>query len=334
MTIKKYKGNNLSHLKKIEESKNTKTWKSPETSLTPIDEDTLDGVKKIESEKSPDEYTPAYSNTVFFGRANNFTVDGLSAYEVAVKHGFVGTEQEWLDSLEGQSGVDGNDGASGSDGLSAYEIAVINGFVGTELEWLNSIVGADGPPGADGVDGASAYEIAIANGFVGSEQDWLDSLTPQSTYSSGWFWIKESTYTSASRFTINPNTLTKVEIKKDLVLSSGVDQDLINQWDDTTHTFIGELNERYELEFTTYVSSTVINQDFSIFLVTENGDNILKGSRITLPSSAGTEIRLTFQFDLFIGSIVLPDGLYFGISSDQTLRIWESSIQVHRSYSP
>lgn len=32
---------------------------------------------------------------------------GLSAYEVAVKNGFVGTEKEWLDSLKGEKGADG-----------------------------------------------------------------------------------------------------------------------------------------------------------------------------------------------------------------------------------
>src|SRR5690606_21345421 len=32
---------------------------------------------------------------------------------------------------------------SGLDGLSAYEIAVNNGFVGSEVEWLNSLQGSD-----------------------------------------------------------------------------------------------------------------------------------------------------------------------------------------------
>lgn len=41
----------------------------------------------------------------------------------------------------------GADGADGADGLSAYEIAVNNGFIGTEVEWLASLVGADGADG-------------------------------------------------------------------------------------------------------------------------------------------------------------------------------------------
>ena len=91
-------------------------------------------------------------------------------------------------------GGGGSGGGTGEDGKSAYEIAVENGFVGTEEEWLESLIGPPGPqgpqgiqgiqgepglPGADGADGAdglSAYEIAVNNGFVGTEAEWLESL--------------------------------------------------------------------------------------------------------------------------------------------------------------
>ena len=35
-------------------------------------------------------------------------------------------------------------GAPGNDGASAYEVAVANGFVGTEAEWLDSLQGPPG----------------------------------------------------------------------------------------------------------------------------------------------------------------------------------------------
>ncbi|MBQ8051639.1 MAG: metallophosphoesterase [Bacteroidaceae bacterium] len=56
--------------------------------------------------------------------------DGKSAYELAVKNGFKGTETEWLASLVGKDG---------DDGKSAYEIAVANGFEGSEETWLASL---------------------------------------------------------------------------------------------------------------------------------------------------------------------------------------------------
>jgi len=44
-------------------------------------------------------------------------------------------------------------GPAGADGESAYQIAVDNGFVGTEAEWLTSLQGAEGPQGPQGVQG-------------------------------------------------------------------------------------------------------------------------------------------------------------------------------------
>ena len=61
--------------------------------------------------------------------------NGKSAYEIAVAHGYKGTEQEWLDSLKGDKG---------EDGLSAFNIAQLNGFEGTYVEWLKSLKGKDG----------------------------------------------------------------------------------------------------------------------------------------------------------------------------------------------
>mgnify|MGYP001037212198 CR=1 FL=1 len=51
-------------------------------------------------------------------------IPGISAYQVALNNGFVGTITEWVDSLKGSS---------------AYQVALDNGFVGTETEWLESL---------------------------------------------------------------------------------------------------------------------------------------------------------------------------------------------------
>lgn len=54
------------------------------------------------------------SDTFFSGSSASGTgqdgQDGASAYEIAVAHGFVGTEEEWLASLHGADGADGQNG--------------------------------------------------------------------------------------------------------------------------------------------------------------------------------------------------------------------------------
>ena len=92
--------------------------------------------------------------------------DGKSAFEIAIEHGFVGTEVEWLESLKG---VDGKDGVNGKDGCDGR-----NGVDG--LPGKDGKNGADGLPGCDGIDGKSAYIIAVEHGFSGTETEWLQSL--------------------------------------------------------------------------------------------------------------------------------------------------------------
>ena len=95
--------------------------------------------------------------------------DGKSAFKIAVEHGFVGTEAEWLESLKG---VDGKDGVNGKDGCDGR-----NGADG--LPGKDGKDGADGLPGRDGIngtDGKSAYIIAVEHGFTGTENEWLQSL--------------------------------------------------------------------------------------------------------------------------------------------------------------
>lgn len=108
--------------------------------------------------------------------------DGKSAYEIAVENGFIGTEQQWLQSLvgpAGQDGADGQNGQDGADGKSAYEVAVAGGFVGTEAQWQQSLVGPKGDKGdigLTGADGRSAYDLAVAGGYQGTQAQWLASL--------------------------------------------------------------------------------------------------------------------------------------------------------------
>lgn len=149
---------------------------------------------------------------------------GFSAYTVAVNNGYIGTEAEWLASLEGPQGPQGeigpegpqgpigetgpqgeqgiqgevgpkgdtgDTGPQGDSGISAYQHALNNGFIGTEVEWLASLEGPQGPKGdtgdvgpkgdvgdtgPQGEPGISAYEEAVANGYAGTEVQWLASL--------------------------------------------------------------------------------------------------------------------------------------------------------------
>ena len=104
--------------------------------------------------------------------------DGKSAYEIAVEHGFVGTETEWLKNLKGVDGKDGVNGKNGCDGRNG-----VDGLPGKDgkdgADGVPGHNGADGKNGVDGIngsDGKSAYIIAVEHGFSGTENEWLQSL--------------------------------------------------------------------------------------------------------------------------------------------------------------
>ena len=74
---------------------------------------------------------------------------GSSAYDIAVKNGFKGSETEWLESLRGLDGENGKDGKDGKDGVDGE-----NGKDGEN--------GLDGENGKDGISSGSGPASATA----------------------------------------------------------------------------------------------------------------------------------------------------------------------------
>ena len=93
---------------------------------------------------------------IFSGCGEN----GLSAYEIAVKNGFVGSEVEWLASLKGNQGEKGEQGDPGEKGDPGSK-----GDPGAK--------GEKGDSGVNGVDGQKGddltieqlYNVAVQNGY-------------------------------------------------------------------------------------------------------------------------------------------------------------------------
>ena len=75
---------------------------------------------------------------------------------------------------KGDNGKDGDDGADGANGKSAYELAVDNGFVGTEAEWVASLQGKDGVDGqidfTQVTFGVNAEGYLTVNGFATNQK--------------------------------------------------------------------------------------------------------------------------------------------------------------------
>lgn len=84
----------------------------------------------------------------------------ISAYDLAVKRGFRGTLDEWLESLKGDQG---------ETGKSAYQYAVEAGYQGTEESFRESQLGV----------GKSAYEYAVEGGYTGTVEEFRRMLAAE-----------------------------------------------------------------------------------------------------------------------------------------------------------
>ncbi len=63
----------------------------------------------------------------------------VSAYDIAVKNGYQGTEEQWLASLHGENGKDGKDGAD-LTAADIYDTAVEKGYEGTYLDFCRDVL--------------------------------------------------------------------------------------------------------------------------------------------------------------------------------------------------
>ena len=120
---------------------------------------------------------------------SSFPADGASAYMIAVANGFLGTEQQWLQSLvggvgpagpAGPAGVAGPRGAQGERGITGPQgltgVAGPAGAVGARgeagvpgLRGLKGDTGSEGPRGLTGLTGARGETGATgAQGLTGA----------------------------------------------------------------------------------------------------------------------------------------------------------------------
>ena len=92
---------------------------------------------------------PHYSKEPYYIAGGGAGEPGKSAYEIAVEHGFVGSEEEWLESLKGEKGDTGPQGPPGADGKDGEQ-----GPKGDK--------GEKGDPGADGFPTEEMWNDLVA----------------------------------------------------------------------------------------------------------------------------------------------------------------------------
>lgn len=112
---------------------------------------------------------------------------GDSAYEIAVKNGFEGTQSQWLASLKGADGANGKDGTNGEKGADGQDGADGRSpYLDENGQWViyNDATGQYESTGVSAADSLHAVNIPTQSGSnVQSELDIIYSILPGSTLS-------------------------------------------------------------------------------------------------------------------------------------------------------
>ena len=100
-----------------------------------------------------------------------------TAYDIAVENGFVGTESQWLTSLEGEDGIIGQDGrfyvsatapSSPVEGDAWFNSETARMYLRYDSYWVEvgaSLSGQNGATGADGADGDQG-PAGVVNNYI------------------------------------------------------------------------------------------------------------------------------------------------------------------------
>ena len=105
--------------------------------------------------------------------------DGLSAYEIAVKNGFVGTEEEWLASLKGVNGENGTNSEVTIEDI--YNKAVLEGYDGTFIEFLEQYLTIENETSTQYVNESLFSVVSIYCGFTREVNSWFGTSTEEVT---------------------------------------------------------------------------------------------------------------------------------------------------------
>ncbi len=222
---------------------------------------------------------------------------GASAYEIAVRNGFSGTEQEWLESLKGADGATGKDGKDGQDfhvDYTAYELfeeMKQNGeFEGTFEEFVQEYFA-----------GSSSSTIETANATVFSSVSLIatftteDSFVPTSYGGSGVFYSVDRDNGNAIIITnyhvvYNDKATTKNKISSNItayLYGSELDRHAI------TCTFIGG-SAKNDIALLEVKNSNVIKQSYAEAIAFGDSDKIAVGETvIAIGSSRGEGLSVT-----------------------------------------
>lgn len=167
--------------------------------------DGLNGTNGADGDDGDSAYEVAVANG-FIGTESEWLESLIGEQGETGPQGIQGIQGE--EGEQGETGPTGATGAAGDDGLSAYELAVEEGFIGTLEEWLESLIGPEGPQGEEGPQGDTGPTgpTGPQGGFGGDSMAYaFSTTTTDSDPGSGVIRFNSGTFISITQLFIDDN---------------------------------------------------------------------------------------------------------------------------------
>lgn len=166
--------------------------------------------------------------------------EGKSAYQVAVQNGFIGTPQQWLNSLKGKDGIVGSDGQDGQDGITPHiDPSTKHWMIGeTDTNIL-----AEGVNGQDGV--TPHIDSTTGNWFIGNTDTGVRALGFSGDYND----LSNKPTIPAAQIQADWNqtdnsALDYIKNKPTIPTSSGTSTQIQADWDQSDNTALDYIKNK------------------------------------------------------------------------------------------
>ncbi len=240
---------------------------------------------------------------------------GKSAYEIAVDNGFIGSEAEWLASLEGAQGEKGEKGDKGDTGEKGD----------TGDRGLTGWEGEDGKDGIDGIDGKNGIDgTNVVGSYVDERSHLILELSDGTVVDAGYIGLdkgdmgKEPTL-SEDKICLAPKDIYMLDTNLDHPVWSSSDPNVVRVG---SNGLILGINEGKATVTATSVDGKTASCEITVlqleyYLNSEGGAVITSYggglSVVEIPEKLGgkpvTEIDEWAFFDSAVEKVVLPDSV-------------------------
>ena len=234
-----------------------------------------------------------------FGACNKEVV---SAYDIAVKNGFVGTEAEWLLSLHGKDGENGQD----LDAKAMYETAKAEGYTGTFLDFCKELQITVTPENdIKKVSENLMSAVSIYCGFTKTTTGgWMGQKTTKHYASAGSGVIIDLNKNAGSALVV---TNYHVLYDADANTTNGISDSIWLYLNGAYNGFSGSETKAYADETGDGIKATFVGgaMDYDIALLKIEGSEIIKNSEATVATISDKDIVTVGEKVYAIGN---PDG--------------------------